>query len=155
MLICRRENKYFPDSKKNSMEIQVNKLAENADRSVAYAIRKAVFIEEQAVDAELEYEFEDESIHFLATQNQQPVGTARWRKTEKGIKLERFAVLKSHRNLGVGSALLKAILADVPPNAKLYLHAQLQAVPFYQKAGFKTDGAPFEEAGITHFLMLR
>ena len=68
-----------------------------------------------------------------------PAGAARWRPTDHGVKLERFAVLAAHRNQQIGAALLHAVLADVRqefPAVQVYLHAQLKAVPFYARHGF-------------------
>jgi predicted GNAT family N-acyltransferase len=120
----------------------------------AFALRRAVFVEEQGVPAALEYGHETEARHYLLTWESQPVATARWRETDAGIKLERFAVLPAFRNRGVGSALLRAVLRDVQPLGRLtYLNAQARAVPFYERHGFVRVGEPFTEAGIVHFKM--
>jgi predicted GNAT family N-acyltransferase len=120
----------------------------------AYAIRKQVFVEEQGVDPDLEYDHEEEANHYLLVAGEKPIATARWRETKKGIKLERFAVLPSFRNRGIGEIILKEVLKDVIPLEKeIYLHSQLKAVPFYQRNGFFTVGNQFTEAGIEHFLM--
>ena len=58
-----------------------------------FRIRKEVFVLEQECDPKDEYEYEEESTHFLLTDNKIPVATARYRKTQFGIKMERFAVL--------------------------------------------------------------
>jgi GNAT superfamily N-acetyltransferase len=79
----------------------------------AWDIRKVVFVVEQECPEELEWEFEEESTHYLAFLNGKAVGTARWRVTEKGIKLERFAVLKEARGKGVGSSLVKYLLEEL------------------------------------------
>lgn len=125
-----------------------------------YAIRKEVFVEEQEVDRHEEFdEYELSSRHFLARIDGKPAGTARWRNTEKGCKLERFAVMPGVRTLGIGSALLEAIIVDIEKtNGKgqyLYMHAQLNAIPLYEKYGFKKVGEMFEEANIQHYKMER
>lgn len=84
----------------------------------AFAIRRKVFVDEQHCPADLEYENDDISTHFLATSDGVPCGAARWRQTNNGIKLERFAVLPEYRGKGVGAHLLKAVLADIPSAAK-------------------------------------
>ncbi len=120
----------------------------------AYAIRKAVFVVEQGVDPELEYDHEEESQHYILILGEKPVATARWRETEKGIKLERFAVLPGFRNRGIGEIILKEVLKDVLQLEKpVYLHSQVKAVPFYHRNGFFTVGEEFTEAGIGHFFM--
>ena len=121
----------------------------------AFKIRQEVFVIEQEVDPKEEYEFEEDSIHFLLFNNKNPCATARHRKTRNGIKLERFAVLKSERGKGYGLAILNAILEDLKDEQELkYMHAQVQVVPFYEKVGFKKIGELFEEAGIMHYKMI-
>jgi predicted GNAT family N-acyltransferase len=120
----------------------------------AFAIRKTVFVEEQGVDATLEYDHEEEAHHYLLFLGEKPIATARWRETGQGIKLERFAVLPQFRNRGIGEVILKEVLKDVTPLGKMvYLHSQVKAVPFYERNGFVKEGPMFTEAGIGHFLM--
>ncbi len=139
-----------------SQTIQVLKVIEPDILETVFAIRREVFVIEQNCPPELEWEYEDEAIHFLATVNNEPAGAARWRKTEIGYKLERFAVLKKFRGSGIGHELIKAVLADLPPEAfYIYLHAQVQAIPFYEKLGFTKIGNEFEEAGILHYKMIK
>ncbi|NVJ86385.1 MAG: GNAT family N-acetyltransferase [Algoriphagus sp.] len=141
------------------MSLLVEKVTGKAGMDIAFKIRTEVFVKEQKVDADAEYdEFEDVSTHFLASLNGKPVGTARWRFTSNGIKLERFAVLKEARGKGVGQALVLAVLRDllVHPEAQgktRYLHSQISAVPLYQKFGFKKVGGQFEECNILHYKM--
>jgi predicted GNAT family N-acyltransferase len=93
---------------------------------------------------------------FLAFADEEACGASRWRKPDQGYKLERFAVLKPFRGKGVGSALIAAVLNDLPADAKyVYLNSQLDAVNVYKKFGFLTEGEQFEEAGIQHFKMVR
>lgn len=121
----------------------------------ARSIRETVFIKEQNVPEDLEYENEDQAVHFLMLENDIAIATARYRETEKGYKLERFAMLKEHRNKGYGAKLLNAVMEDVLPTEKrIYLHAQKAAVNYYLRAGFEIEGDQFTEAGIEHFLMV-
>jgi predicted GNAT family N-acyltransferase len=122
---------------------------------IAFEIRRKVFVEEQKVSREEEYDqYEDSSIHYLVYNDDIPVGTARWRKTVDGIKLERFAVLPEYRNSGAGTAILDKVLGDVLLlKEKIYLHAQITAINFYLKAGFVTEGDEFVEANIRHYKM--
>ena len=135
--------------------IQVNKVKTKSEIDSIFSIRNRVFVVEQNVDAAEEYDEDDQKCtHFIAYCNGEACGTARWRFKDKGIiKLERFAVLKEYRNTGVGAALVKAVLQDLPYATKVMLHAQLHAVPFYKKMGFKSYGRQFEEPGIQHFAM--
>ncbi|MCC8425527.1 GNAT family N-acetyltransferase [Mucilaginibacter sp. UR6-11] len=137
-------------------KIQVKKVSDPASLEKVFAIRREVFVGEQNCPPELEWEHEDESTHFLATVDDIPAGASRWRKTENGYKLERFAVLKPFRGLGVAQQLVKTVLADLPPDADyIYLNAQLLAMGLYEKFGFVKEGPQFEEAGIPHFKMVR
>ncbi len=124
--------------------------------SIAFEIRQRVFVEEQKVSREEEYdEYEDESMHYMLLVEKQPAGTARWRFTNKGIKLERFAVLPQYRNVGAGSSLVNAVLTDVIPHQKMiYLHAQVAAMNLYKRAGFVEEGDLFYEANIAHYKMV-
>jgi predicted GNAT family N-acyltransferase len=121
---------------------------------LAFSIRRKVFVEEQGVDPNLEYDKEDQANHYLLVLAGKPIATARWRETEKGIKLERFAVLPEFRNRGFGEIILEEVLKDVRPIGKtVYLHSQSRAVPFYERNGFFKEGEMFVEAGIEHFYM--
>lgn len=138
-----------------NQNINVQRVTEQSDLDKVFAIRREVFVGEQNCPPELEWEFEDESNHFLATADGVPAGASRWRKTDKGYKLERFAVLKDFRGFGVGQALVQAVLADLPAEATyVYLHAQIQAVTLYEKFNFEKNGPEFEEAGIRHYKMI-
>ncbi len=136
-------------------QLILKKIDNRIDLEKAWALRKQVFVIEQNCPEELEWEFEEESVHFMALINNQVVGTARWRKTEKGIKLERFAVDANFRGKGIATALILAVLADLPnQNGDVYLHAQIQAAGLYKKNGFVEYGEHFDEAGIEHVKMV-
>ena len=135
--------------------ITVQKISNPTDLEKVFAIRRKVFVEEQNCPPELEWEFEDESTHFMGSVDGAPAGAARWRVTDKGHKLERFAVLKEFRSCGMGKALVQAVLNDLPEDAPyIYLNAQLTAIGLYEKFGFVKEGPQFEEAGIQHFKMV-
>ena len=120
----------------------------------AHKIRYDVFVIGQNCPEDLEWEFEEESTHFLLVENDIPLATARHRKTDNGFKLERFAVLSQARGKGFGMLILKAILEDIKESNTLkYMHAQEQVIPFYEKVGFEKSGNIFEEAGIMHYKM--
>jgi predicted GNAT family N-acyltransferase len=139
-----------------SQKVQVKKVTEPADLEKVFAIRREVFVGEQNCPPELEWEHEEESNHFLATVDGVPAGASRWRKTDKGYKLERFAVLKNFRGHGVGQELVRTVLADLPKDADyIYLHAQIDAVTLYERFNFVKTGPEFEEAGIRHYKMVK
>jgi len=141
------------------MRIKVLKISRNDDMESALRIRKEVFVKEQHVPPyEEQDEFEDSSHHFLATIDKIPCGTARWRYTDEGIKLERFAVLSQYRGNGIGSKLVKTVLKDIHSdknnkNKQVYLHSQLDVVPLYLKFGFQKTGEMFDECAIMHYKM--
>jgi predicted GNAT family N-acyltransferase len=136
--------------------LHVQKALTKEELEKVFAIRKIVFVDEQGCPPELEWENEDVSTHFLALSDQQPCGACRWRKTDKGYKLERFAVLKEFRGQGVGRALIATALDDLPSDAShIYLNSQLDAMSLYAKFGFVAEGEQFEEAGIQHFKMVK
>ncbi len=140
--------------------IDVMHITTPKQQQAANHIREVVFVEEQRVPASEEYdEYEGISRHFLAYADGRPCGTARWRYTDKGVKLERFAVLKEYRSRKVGSALVDAVLKDVKKHPgfqgqKIYLHAQVTAMPLYAKFGFKPEGELFSECDIDHYKMV-
>lgn len=129
-------------------------------REKAFQIRQEVFVDEQKVPREDEFDqYEDIAHHFVMLEGEMPIAAARWRRTDKGIKLERFVVKQSHRGRGLGSAILKAVMDHIREKEGtgqyLYLHAQLTAVFLYEKAGFKTTGPQFSECDILHYKMER
>jgi predicted GNAT family N-acyltransferase len=139
----------------------VEKIIDLRDLDAAFTIREKVFVGEQNVPADAEYDQHDRAgttRHYLARVDGQPAGAARWRPTDNGVKLERFAVLPEFRNKGVGEALVHRVLADVraeaPDAAQVYLHAQLRAIPLYERTGFHKEGEMFEECDIQHYKMV-
>ncbi len=140
--------------------IKVFKVQTAEDLNQAQRIRHEVFVLGQGVPLEAELDrFESSAVHFLASVEEVVCGTARWRVTDRGVKLERFAVLEPFRKQGIGAALLDAVLSDIGFRADLkggsvYLHAQLPAVSFYLKFGFRKEGEMFQECAINHFKMV-
>lgn len=122
--------------------------------AVLRAIRTAVFIHEQQVPEDLEWdEFDAISLHVLAfNADGQPVGTARLLPDGH---IGRMAVLEAWRGQGLGSAMLQKILEELTKRnqQKAMLNAQTYAVPFYEKFGFQVCGEEFMEAGISHVKM--
>jgi predicted GNAT family N-acyltransferase len=122
----------------------------------AVKLRTMVFVEEQKISARLEIdENEDIASYVVVYENGQPVSTGRYRETEIGIKMERFATLPEFRGKGMGRIVVNAILKEILPLKKtIYLHSQESAVEFYLKNGFILIGEPFSEAGIRHYKMV-
>ncbi len=119
-------------------------------------IRETVFIQEQGVPVELEWDGLDPScVHALVRSPEgTPIGTARMRPDGK---IGRMAVLPAWRRRGVGTALLDALLreADRRGLVEVTLDAQTRALGFYRKRGFAAAGAVFLDAGIPHRTMRR
>ncbi len=136
-------------------KIEVKPVNNPDDLETAFAIRHEVFVIGQNCPADLERANEEESHHFLVTVDGEPAGASRWRKTADGYKLERFAVLSKFRGFGVGQALVKAVLANLPADADyIYLNSQTPAVGLYERFGFEKVGPQFEEAGMMHYKMV-
>lgn len=143
----------------NNPQIETIKVISEEELKTAQQIRYEVFVIGQNVPAEEEIDqYEHLCAHFLAKYNGIPCGAARWRKTETGVKLERFAVLENYRKKGVGSALVEAVLEDIATqsdlkNKVLYLHSQISAIHLYEKFGFVKEGNIFQECDIDHYAM--
>ena len=138
------------------MAVSVVNATSDAERELGRSIRRAVFVEEQAVPLEVEVDgLDPECDHFLARLDGVPVATARARSTRSGWKLERVAVLGAHRGQAVGMALVRYMLEQAPPGVTVYVHAQESALGFWERAGFHPRGAAFHEGGIAHRLMER
>jgi len=129
-------------------------------------IRHRVFVEEQSVPPDLEWDgLDDDAEHFAAleiTQTGKPdqpreeiVGTARLRTIEDHAKAERVAVLATHRQRGVGRSLMEALeqRAIECGLRQIELNAQVGVVPFYERLGYTPYGEVFVEAGIEHLAM--
>jgi predicted GNAT family N-acyltransferase len=123
------------------------------DRRELERIRRTVFIEEQRIPEPDEWDDEDaDSVHVLARLNRDPVGTGR---LNAAGKIGRIAVLAGQRGRGIGTLILRRLLEEARRLGirEPYLHAQVQAMPFYEKLGFERRGGEFDEAGIPHVRM--
>lgn len=134
-------------------DYQIEEVSWNLHRETLRSIRGKVFIEEQHVPQDIEWDdCDDTAAHFLLTHN--TVALACVRMLPDG-KVGRMAVLKEHRGQGLGRLLLDFIVehARLHGMNRLHLHAQSHAANFYLDAGFFHYGEPFEEAGIAHVAM--
>jgi predicted GNAT family N-acyltransferase len=122
-------------------------------QALAAPIRFEVFVREQRVPAEIELDDMDvRCIHAVAFLEELPVGTGRLLPDGH---IGRMAVLKSHRNRGIGAAMLRRLIeaARERGDREVALSAQVHAVPFYRAHGFVEEGGEYEEAGIAHQAM--
>jgi len=116
-------------------------------------IREKVFIEEQKVTPQLEWDGRDEeAIHFLAYQDEKVIGCARAFVIENHMQLGRMAVLKEYRNKGIGSFLIEKAITTAKLNqlSKISISAQCHAIDFYKKFGFEVTSEIYLDAGISH-----
>ncbi|MGW6734502.1 GNAT family N-acetyltransferase [Streptomyces sp. NPDC055013] len=140
-----------------------------ADREACFAVRKEVFVVEQGVPQEIEYDAYDAgAVHVLAIRDDgTPLGTGRLLHGEAAAakvdgdpsvgSLGRLAVHQAARGLGVGAALVRAIeeAARAQGLAAVDLHAQTHALGFYERLGYEAYGPEFPDAGIPHRAMRR
>ena len=135
-------------------EIQI-KLGEWSElQADAQAVRTAVFVEEQKIPAELEWDVMDaQCLHAVAYDAQgKAIGTGRLLPDGH---IGRMAVLNTARNCGVGAEILRQLMAQAKIRGMyaVRLNAQISAEPFYQREGFHREGELFMEAGIQHVHM--
>ena len=108
------------------MKIKVKIINTKKEHEMCLAIRRQVFILEQNISKQIETDDHLVNVtHILAFSKEKAVGTARYRRTDSGIKLERFAVLKQFRNLGIGKALVLFILEKLKILFILLLRSRL------------------------------
>ncbi|AXH99143.1 GNAT family N-acetyltransferase [Sporosarcina sp. PTS2304] len=141
--------------------MRVKRIINKEDLQTAFAIRKEVFVEEQHVPLEVEYDEYDTlnglCEHVLVYYHEQPVGTGRVRPVDQYGKLERICVLKPFRSYGLGKVIIQA-LEDTTANngqTRVKLHGQTQAEGFYKKLGYTSSSDIFMEDGIPHVLMTK
>ncbi|MEU8983621.1 GNAT family N-acetyltransferase [Streptomyces sp. NPDC048309] len=140
---------------------------DTADREACFAVRKDVFVAEQGVPEDIEYDaYDADALHVLAVRaDGVPLGTGRLLHGEAAAaktagdltagSLGRLAVTREARGLGVGAALVGAIedAARARGLAAVDLHAQTRALGFYERLGYVAYGAEFPDAGIPHRAM--
>ncbi|GHF62696.1 GNAT family N-acetyltransferase [Streptomyces thermodiastaticus] len=140
-----------------------------ADREACFAVRKEVFVAEQGVPEDIEYDAYDAvAVHVLAVRDDgTPLGTGRLLYGEAAAaktggdlsvgSLGRLAVARPARGLGVGAALVGAIeeAARARGLTAVDLHAQTHALGFYERLGYTAYGPEFLDAGIPHRAMRR
>ena len=118
------------------------------------AIRETVFMKEQSVPKEEEWDGQDEaSWHYLAkADDNETIGCARLMRSGQ---IGRMAVLREYRGLGVGELLLNNVVSQAKELQMnlIFLHAQTYAVGFYERAGFRAHGDEFMDANIPHYAM--
>ena len=135
----------------NNLKVEVVKWIDEYDSLTM--IREKVFIEEQKVTSQLEWDGMDkEAIHFLAFKDERAIGCARALVIEYCMQLGRIAVLKEYRGEGIGSALIEQAVTTAKLNqlSAIYISAQCHAIDFYKKFGFEVTSDIYLDAEIPH-----
>lgn len=132
-------------------------MAGEAELQAAFDLRRQVFVEEQGIPGQLEFDgLDDAAIHMVAVDGGKVVGTARVRfPADSQAKIERMAVAKCARRKGIGRRIVSFLIAECRAREmrQVILHAQHDVAPFYRSCGFEEVGEPFQEAGIMHIKM--
>ncbi len=119
-------------------------------------IRHEIFINEQKVPEELEWdELDQDALHAIVKKDHQVIGTARLMINSAVAKIGRMAIKKEYRQQGIGQKLLSTLIQTAKEKGaqECILHAQTHAIAFYAKADFEPHGPIFDEAGIPHVEM--
>jgi YbgC/YbaW family acyl-CoA thioester hydrolase len=124
----------------------------------ASRIRTAVFVREQRIPADLEWDEADQTAVHAVAYNRlgQAVATGRLLPASGGVAMiGRMAVHQVLRGCRVGEQVLRALAAQAHQRGDrgIELHAQRTARDFYARLGFAPQGEPYEEAGIPHLTM--
>ena len=131
--------------------------ANDTELKEAFGVRKRVFVEEQGISEDLEFDNRDrEALHVIVTDAERVIGTARVIfLTANQAKLERMAVLRPFRRRGIGSRIISFLNEELKNRQveQVVLHARYAVVAFYKSCGFEELGLPFVEAGINHIKM--
>ncbi|WP_082560605.1 GNAT family N-acetyltransferase [Paenibacillus sp. Root52] len=126
-----------------------------------FAIRMSIFVEEQGVPAEDEFDAYDalgtEARHILLYVDGVPAASSRLRIVDDVAKLERICVMLEYRKHGLGRVLIDKLeqMALDQGLTKAKLHAQVQASGFYERLGYAPASDVFLEDGIPHLLMVK
>ena len=136
---------------KNNLKIEIVKWIDGL--SQLKNIREKVFIQEQKVTPQLEWDGMDEkAIHFLVFNDKAAIGCARAIVIKDHMQLGRMAVLKEYRGQGIGSALIEKAMTTAKLNqlSAIYISAQCHAIDFYKKFGFEVTSEIYLDAEIPH-----
>ncbi len=126
------------------------------DLSEPFAIRRAVFIEEQGVPETEEYDaFDEQALHLMVYADGEPAATGRFWFDGSVFKIGRLAVKKEYRGQKLGDLALRVLIykAFSTGAEELYISAQTYIMPLYRKFGFREYGEEYMEAGIPHWAM--
>jgi len=123
----------------------------------AFEVRRQVFVREQGVSEDVEYDdLEGEALHIVVENGDMVIGTARVLfLTTNQAKIERMAILRPFRRRGIGSSVISFLKGELKNKQvkHVVLHAQCGVTAFYKSCGFEETGLPFWEIGMKHIKM--
>jgi len=114
------------------------------------SLRYRVFSLEQGVDPDIDIDgLDEDAVQILALDNGTSVGTGRMLADGH---IGRIAVLMDYRKTGIGKQIVSCLIKHARNNNldRVFLGAQISAVPFYEKLGFCRSGEDYMEANILH-----
>jgi predicted GNAT family N-acyltransferase len=123
----------------------------------ALKIRFKVFVEEQQVPEDMEWDnIDDYAEHLVLYKDETPIATGRWFEEDEKILVGRIAVLKEYRGSNFGNVIVKSFIDRIFGKGfnEIYIHAQTRVQGFYEKLGFEAFGDKYDEAGIEHIGMI-
>ncbi|WOO89688.1 GNAT family N-acetyltransferase [Mollicutes bacterium LVI A0078] len=140
----------------------IQKVTTEKELEQTLELRKQVFCEEQGVPEKEEIDVFDDvnhkkSMHLIVTDKGQVVGTLRVVNSTDYAKIGRVAVKADFRGKGIGKKMVNFAIDECLDqnlfnvrNKYFYLESQVEAIPFYEKLGFKAYGEEFDDCGIPH-----
>jgi predicted GNAT family N-acyltransferase len=140
------------------MSAELRLARDEAEVAAALKLREEVFCDEQGVPLEADLDgLDDEALHVIASESGELVGTCRVVLDGTTARFGRLCVRRDARGRGLARALLDQ--AEVQARAagaqRMTLHAQTSALGLYRRAGYESEGEPFDEEGIEHLRMSR
>lgn len=138
--------------------IDVRIAATPEERDDAFAVRIAVFVDEQGIPRSEELdELDASAVHCVAYDGGRPVGAGRLVVVDGYAKIGRMAVLRERRRNGVGALVLAALEREAASRGvpEIRLSAQLTARAFYERSGYTASGDVYDEVGIPHIAMVK
>lgn len=139
--------------------IRILRAETEAARAACFAVRRAVFIEEQCIDEAEEWDADDATcLHYLVEDEAGPLGTARLIARGTEAKIGRVAVMARARGTGLGRRIMEHLLIDARAEgfSTAMLESQVSVIGFYEGLGFVAEGSDYDDgSGILHRVMRR
>jgi predicted GNAT family N-acyltransferase len=135
------------------MTLKCVPVSEDKELDAAFNIRREVFIKEQGIPEDLEFDkFDTYAKHFVVYDAEEIIGTARLLYGTSFVKIQRVAILSNQRKKGAGKYMMGYLLERLKDDKQkmILIDAQTRSEKFYQKFGFKRMGSEFKDCGIPH-----